>query len=329
MSEGPNEDTVRFIRPKDLDNEERATLAARIGWRIEALLWDALYWYPMKLLPVERASNAMGAVVKTLGPLLSQNRTLMRNLRMCFPELGEERLKEIGKGAWRTLGRTVGEMPHLAKFRPDIQTPRLEVAGTEQLDALRKSGKPAVFISGHFANWEVIGAAISASWREALITYRAANNPHIDRRIAAARRAYGTNTLTPKGAGTRDLMRSLLRGHAVGLMNDQKFNQGIAVPFFGYPAMTAPGPARLARKFKAPLIPISCVRTGPARYRVTFHPPIEHDPDPDEEQAVTNTVQRVNDFVEARIREKPEEWFWMHNRWPKEAWVEAGVIPGR
>ena len=70
--------------------------------------------------------------------------------------------------------------------------------------------------------------------RTARITYRAANNPYIDRRIAKARLAYGTPVLTPKGAGTRELMRALMKGESVGLMNDQKFNQGIAVPFFGY-----------------------------------------------------------------------------------------------
>ena len=125
-----------------------------------------------------------------------------------------------------------------------------------------QSGKPAVFISGHFANWEVMASAICNRPLDCQITYRSANNPHIDRRIAKARHAYGINVLTPKGAGTRELMRALGRGQSVALMNDQKFNQGIAVPFFGHDAMTAPGPTRLAMKFNAPMLPISCLRTG-------------------------------------------------------------------
>ena len=121
------------------------------------------------------------------------------------------------------------------------------------------------------------------------------------------------------------MMRALARGHSVGLMNDQKFNQGIAVPFFGYDAMTAPGPTRLAMRFKVPIVPIACLRTGPGRYRVTFHAPFMPDADPDEDKAIYNTVLRINQWVEARIREAPEQWFWMHNRWPKEAWLKAGV----
>ena len=153
-------------------------------------------------------------------------------------------------------------------MKPYKPNSRIEVVGAERLDAIRESGKPAVLIGGHFANWEVMSSAICNRPLDAQITYRSANNPYIDRRIAKARHAYGINVLTPKGAGTRELMRALGRGQPVALMNDQKFNQGIAVPFFGYDAMTAPGPTRLAMKYKAPLVPMSCHCIGPGRYRV-------------------------------------------------------------
>ncbi|MEY2759460.1 MAG: hypothetical protein RIR33_3238 [Pseudomonadota bacterium] len=324
MNEDTKSDGSRFIRPKDLDNAQRTTWTARLVWRIEALAWDWLYWIPMSLLPVTWASNAIAAFLRAAGPLASQHRTVTRNLRMAFPDWPRDKVDQVAKGVWETLGRTVGELPHLAKLKPSAKQARLEVAGLEHIEAIRASGKPVVFISGHFANWEPIGAAISDSLPDTLITYRAANNPHIDRRIAKARFSYSDH-LAPKGAGTRELMRALARGHSVGLMNDQKFNQGIAVPFFGYDAMTAPGPTRLAMRFKVPIVPIACLRTGPGRYRVTFHAPFMPDADPDEDKAIYNTVLRINQWVEARIREAPEQWFWMHNRWPKEAWLKAGV----
>ncbi len=316
----------RFVRPKDLDNAARTTLGARIAWRIEALAWDLLYWYPMKALPLTWASNTVAAILKTLGPLTTQHRTMLRNLRMCFPEWTDKQIKAVAQESWETLGHTAGEMPHLAHMKPYVPNSRIEVVGVELLDKLRESGKPAVFFGGHFANWEVMASSISNRTPDAQITYRSANNPHIDRRIARARHAYGINVLTPKGAGTRELMRALSRGQPVALMNDQKFNQGIAVPFFGYDAMTAPGPTRLAMKYKAPLVPFSCVRTGPGRYRVTVHEPFTPDSDPNEDQAIYNTVLRINQWLEARIRETPGQWFWMHNRWPKDAWVKAGVL---
>jgi Kdo2-lipid IVA lauroyltransferase/acyltransferase len=134
------------------------------------------------------------------------------------------------------------------------------------------------------------------------------------------------SVLTPKGAGTRDLMRALARGQSVFLMNDQKFNQGIPVKFFGHEAMTAPGPTRLAKRFKAKIMTVDCRRLGPARYRVTIHEPFLPEEGPDEEAAIAATVLKINKFVEARILEAPEQWFWMHNRWPKETWVKAGVM---
>lgn len=326
MSDADKPEAGRFIRPKDLDNDRRTTLVNRIGWRIEALAWDLIYWYPMKALPLTWASNTVAAILRTLGPLTTQHRTMVRNLRMCFPEWDAAKIRRVARGSWETLGRTAGEMPHLAKMKPYTPNSRIEVVGAERLDAIREGGKPAVIISGHFANWEVIASAICNRPLDAQITYRSANNPHIDRRIAKARHGYGINVLTPKGAGTRELMRALGRGQPIALMNDQKFNQGIAIPFFGYDAMTAPGPTRLAMKFNAPLVPMSCKRIGAGRYRVTVHEPFTPESGPNDDVAIHATVERINRWLEGIIREAPDQWFWMHNRWPKDAWIKAGVL---
>jgi len=190
----------------------------------------------------------------------------------------------------------------------------------------RDSGKPVVFIAGHIGNWEHLSPAIVNRGVPCHITYRMLNNPHVDKLIAESRFSTGIQLLTPKGAGTRDLVRALSRGYSIALMNDQKFNQGIAVPFFGYDAMTAPGPTRLAMKYKTVLQPMSVLRTGAARYKVTVSDPIVPASGPDEKAAIYDTVLRINQYVEARIQEAPDQWFWMHNRWPKEAWVKAGVM---
>jgi KDO2-lipid IV(A) lauroyltransferase len=324
-----NPDRGRFIRPKDLDNAQRTTFAAKLGWGLEAFAWDWIFWKPMKALPIEDASNVGAGILKALGPLTTQHKTMVRNLRLAFPDWNERQIQDVAKGAWETLGRTAGEMPHMASMKPYIPNSRIEVIGRERLDMIRTTNQPVVFFGTHLANWEVIASAICNHPLDAHITYRAANNPYIDRRIADARHAYGVNVLTPKGAGTRDLMRALGRGQSIALMNDQKFNQGVSAPFFGHDAMTAPGPTRLAIKFKAPMLPVHVFRTGPARYRVTFHEPFMPDADPDEGKAIYNTVLRINQFVEARIREAPDQWFWMHNRWPKEAWSRAGALQKR
>lgn len=325
MNKGASsEKEPRYIRPVEL--QKRATPLAKLGWGAEAWAWDLLYWYPLKALSIEQASNVGARLMRTIGPLITPHRTMMRNLRLALPDITDKERESIARGAWENLGRLAGEMPHLPKMKPGSNDPRVEVEGGEQLDAVRESGKPAVLIGGHFANWEVMASTICNRPLDCQITYRAANNPYIDKRINKARHAYGIEVLTPKGAGTRELMRALSGGTSVGLMNDQKFNQGIAVPFFGHDAMTAPGPTRLAMKYGCNLLPMSALRTATARYRVTVFEPFVPERGADESAAIRATVLKINRFIEERILEAPEQWFWMHNRWPKQAWIDAGVM---
>ncbi len=322
MSEGD----PGYVRPKDIDN--RSTFRQRLQWRIETLAWDVLYWAPMKALGPERASNVAGGLFRRLGPLFSQHRTAVRNLRLAFPDWDEARIQKVAREAWENLGRTAGELPHLPRI--DLNDGRrVEVVHAERLDAIRMSGRGAVVISGHFANWEVMAAVICQRPVDCLVTYRMLNNPHIDRRLNRVRLSYGIGVLAPKGLGTRELMRALSSGRAVALMNDQKFNQGLALPFFGHDAMTAPGATRLAYKYGVPIVPVSTVRTGPARFRVTVHPSIEPLASGDIDADVARTVGEINRFIEARVREAPGQWFWQHRRWPREAWKEAGVLQPR
>jgi Kdo2-lipid IVA lauroyltransferase/acyltransferase len=315
-----------YVRPADIDT--RSTLGQRIAWRLEAFAWDWLYWAPMKALGPERASNFAGGLMRRMGPLLSQHKTALRNLRLAFPDWSDAAISATALKAWENAGRTAGELPHLPRIDP-YRSGRVDVVHPERLDAIAASGRGAVLISGHFANWEVMAAVICQRPVDCLVTYRALNNPHIDRRINQVRRDYGIGVLAPKGLGTRDLMRALGEGRAIALMNDQKFNQGLAVPFLGHAAMTAPGPARLAMKYGVPLVPVSTVRTGPAAFRVTIHEAIEPPRTGDDAGDLYETVRRINIFLEARVREAPGQWFWQHRRWPKEAWSDTGVREAR
>nr|WP_070959469.1 lysophospholipid acyltransferase family protein [Hyphomonas sp. Mor2] len=312
----------QYIRPKDIDN--RSTFMQRMGWRFEALAWDVVYWWPMKALGADRASNFLGWLFKTIGPLFSQNKTVHRNLQLAFPDMDEETRTEIAKQAWESVGRTAGELPHLPKIHP-YDGDRVEVVGTEHLDAIEKADRGAVIVAGHFANWEVMAAAICRRPVDCLVTYRALNNPFIDRRLNKVRHDYGIGVLAPKGAGTRELMRALSAGRVVALMNDQKFNEGLAIPFFGYNAMTAQGPSRLALKYGVPIVPISTRRTGPARFQVTVHPPFVPDNTGHAEADLIACVKRISAFVEEEVRRNPGQWFWQHRRWPKDAWKSAGI----
>ena len=319
-------DIPSYTRPTDVDR--RSTFLQRMQWRLESAAWYGLYWDRFKAMDIEKAARHGADIIGWFGPRFakSAHRTATRNIKLAFPDLDEEARVALLKDTWRSFGQLAGELPHLPKISEFGDDPRLTVIGGEHLDNLRETGQAAVLISGHFSNWEVMVPPIAARLPDAEITYRSVNNPHIDACIARIRHENGAANLAAKGNSTRGLMRALAHKRAVALLNDQKFREGVAVPLFGHPAMTAPGPTRLAMRFKAPLVPFSCQRTGLARYQVTIHEPFHPASSGTDDENIYNTLLRINQFVENQVREAPDQWFWQHNRWPKEAWAKAGVI---
>lgn len=282
-------------------------------WRLEAVGFQALFAF-LRLLGVERASALGGWLLRSLGPLTGTQKTVMRNLRIAFPEMPPDRREALAREQWDRTGRTFAELAVMDQLTP--AGGRVEVVGMERLHALRDSGRPAVLISGHLANFEVMAAVIMASGVPCQVTYRAANNPYVDAQIRKSRERYGIRLFAPKGDGTRDLMAGMKRGDSIALLVDQKYNQGPEVEFFGQPVNASPGAARLALKFGTVMQPLSVVRLPGARFRVTAHEPITVRETENKAADVLAGIQAANRFVEERVREVPEDWFWVHKRWP-------------
>jgi KDO2-lipid IV(A) lauroyltransferase len=296
-----------------------------LAFRAEALAWHA-YTGLLNALGLERASRWGGAIVPAVAPLSSAYKTAIRNIRMAFPNESDAFHREVRHESFIELGRMSGEFPHMGKFLGKYRSGELVFEGREIIEATR--GKGAVFIGGHFTNWEVTSLCLAQTDPDCHFTYRPANNPIIDKYIVETRAAFGLTLQAAKGkTGGMGLLRSLKRKRAVALMNDQKYNDGLSVPLMGHKCMTADGPTRLALQFNVPLIPITGRRIEGTKFVARAYPAIPLDYDkPDDPQAVYDGVKRVNEFMEARIREAPGQWFWAHRRWPKSAWVEAGVM---
>jgi KDO2-lipid IV(A) lauroyltransferase len=239
------------------------------------------------------------------------------NLRIAFPQASDAEIERLLAEQWRHLGRWFAEFPILDRIIADPS--RVEVVGAERLAAIRDGAGPVVFISGHFSSFEIMPAVIIHSGVTCQITYRATNNPHVDDRIRKSRFRYGVRLFAPKGTdGARELIRALSRGESVALMNDQKFNGGVAAPLFGVTCHTAPGPSTFALRFGVPIQPMSVQRLEKARFRVVVHEPIWLEDTGDRNADIETGVRRINVFMEERIRERPAEWFWVHKRWPSE-----------
>ncbi len=282
-------------------------------WRLQGLAFAGFVGF-MRLLGVERASALGGWLLKTLGPRTGTQKTVMRNLRIAFPGMAAEERERLARDQWEQTGRAFAETAVMDRL---VAEGRIEVVGRERLEAIRDSGRPVVFVGGHFANIETLAATIVGAGVPCQITYRAANNPYVDAQIIAARARYGVRLFAPKGGeGARELLEGMARGESVALMNDQKFSEGPEVMFFGQPVNAAPGPSRLALRFGTVLQPMSVVRLPGARFRVTAHEPIDIPRSGDRQADIAWGVQAVTSFVEARVREHPVDWFWVHKRWP-------------
>ena len=269
-----------------------------------------------RILPVDAASSLGGKLGGSLGPLLPVNNRARHSLMLAFPEKSAQEITRIVKGMWENFGRTAAEYPHLRRLRCYEDTGRVDVQGTELLDQIQDSGEPHIFFSGHFANLELEGTSITGRKMPLTIVYRAANNPLVDYLLLQIRKHGIGAAFVPKGkTGARELLAALGEGRHVGLLVDQKMNDGISVPFFGRDAMTAPALAQLALKSDRPIIPLQIERLKGASFRITVHSPLEIQKTGDRETDVYNVMVQVNETLESWIRQRPEQWFWLHNRW--------------
>ena len=269
-----------------------------------------------RLGPV-RASNLGGAVARTVGPWLPASRTADRNLRRALPELDRAARRRVVRGVWDNLGRTVAELPHVASLGPTERGPGWELAGGEHVAALVRQGGPVLMFSGHLGNWEMLPAVAAREGVPFASIYRASGNPAVDALLRGMRAAANAGMPQfPKGArGARDALAHVRRGGSLGLLVDQKMNDGVEATFFGLPAMTANALASIAVSRRLPVMGVNVVRLGPARCRVVVEPPLPAPDTGDRQADVMALTQAVNDSLERWVRARPEGWLWLHRRW--------------
>jgi KDO2-lipid IV(A) lauroyltransferase len=266
-------------------------------------------------LPLDCASALGGALARRIGPFLGVSKRARRNISRAFPELSETEIARVVAGMWDNLGRLAAEYPHLRKIRVFEPGGRVETDGFEHVDRAVAAGRRMIVFSGHIANWEIAMLAGAQYGIPVAQIYRAGNNPLLDRMIARFRGDGGE--LIPKGSvAARRAIAALRRGTHLTLLADQKMNDGIPVLFFGRPAMTAPALAVLALRFDCDVLPTRVERLEGARFRLTVFPPLPVTPSGEPHADAAALMARVNATLEAWIRDRPEQWLWVHRRWP-------------
>lgn len=289
-----------------------------IIYPLQALLLVMFYGF-VWIFPKKIASWLGEQLFRFIGPLTKKHRVAKRNMLRVYPNKPPNEHEKVIQDVWRNIGQVFGEFPHLYKVRDDMEfvglehIPRLDPEQAKQLPATRSDYAPAIFFSAHIANWELLQAGFYKLGLPIGVVYRPPNNPFADWLLKRVREKAGSR-LVPKGRqGARQILSLLKQNHSLGMLMDQKMNNGVQVSFMGQPAMTAPALAQLAVKNNLPVVPARIYRIGRSQYRMQFFPPLSYKKT-DSEKMI---LRKVNKVIEGWIEETPGEWLWVHNRWPK------------
>lgn len=271
-----------------------------------------------RALPLDRASAFGGWIGRRLGPRLKISGRARENLSNVFTDMSDNEREKIVLDMWDHLGRVFAEYPHLGNFDRYDGDGRVEVVGEENIAQIRDDGIGGIFVSGHIGNWEIASLCAKQRGLPLVHIYRAANNPWVDRLIERCREPVGGRHYPKSPRGARNLLAALKANEHLAILLDQKYNEGVAIPFFGRDAMTAPAAAELALRFGVPLVPVRVERLGGARFRLTVLPPLDLPDTGDRDADVRTILRQINGLFEEWIRERPDQWLWPHRRWPKD-----------
>lgn len=261
----------------------------------------------------DNASNFGGWLGRKIGPHLKINRIAREHLQTCLPGKTDAEYKAILIGMWDNLGRILAEYTD-----PEFFTVDMELAGVEHLKKAIEDHGQAIVFSGHIGNWELMAPTLLRYDVPIDLVYRPLNNPYVDKMLAKCRSMDGRLHLLPKSrAGTRQLVESVKIGRSVGILIDQKYNEGIDVPFFSQPAMTSPAFVQLGQKYNCPLVPFRVERLQGINFRLSFYPPLKLMDDAGEPRRAEDVLGDAHHLLEEWITERPDQWLWLHKRWKK------------
>ncbi len=274
--------------------------------RLVLFLSWLLHFLPLALLAP--LGQGVGMLLYALGR--ERRRVARINLRLCFPELTERERESLLRRHFRAFGRSLVEYGILW-WSPKARVQRLvRIEGLENWQAA--AGKPTIWLAPHFVGLDMGGVRLTTEFPLVSI-YSRQKHARFDRLLRHGRTRFGDTTLFSRQDGIRPVVKALRGGLPFYYLPDQDFGarDSLFVPFFGVPAATITGLSRLARATGALVVPcITRQLPGGAGYVLKFYPPWEDFPGTD----IESDTLRMNEFIEARVREMPEQYFWLHKR---------------
>jgi Kdo2-lipid IVA lauroyltransferase/acyltransferase len=297
-------------------------------WLEYAAAWTGLK--AIGLLP-RGTARAVGAAFASAAYSIRTplRRAALFNLHLAFPELSEASRKEIVRGMIRQIGWMAGEFSQFPKYTPKNISQIVEIDGAENFDCAQRRGKGVLFLTGHMSAWELAPFAHALYGHPLHFLVRPVANPRVDALINRYRCLSGNRPIE-KNRSARAILKVLAEGGTVGILADTNtsLEEGVFADFFGIPASTTSGLARIALRTDAAVIPGFLVWSAAQnKYRLQFAPALELTRTGDEEIDVRENTSLFTSVIEAYVREHPGQWLWVHKRWKTRPSGEPSIYP--
>jgi Kdo2-lipid IVA lauroyltransferase/acyltransferase len=305
-------------------DRQNATFNQRVEYWAAAAALKTLGWLPHKL--ARALCSLLAALCYWLWPRL--RRVGMFNLRMAFPDWNEAQRRHVIYGLFQNFGRMLADFSHFPHWNRDNIEQIIIYDGFENYARAQSQGKGVLFLTAHFGNWELGSFAHGVYGYPCHFVVRELDNPLIDRLINRYRCLSGGKSID-KSEFARGVLRAFAQGHAVGVLTDQNMlvNEGVFVDFFGKPACTTTGPARVVRKSGVPVVLGLVIWDAKLKkYRLRFEAVewIKRDNPVQEIEANTANFTRL---IEEYARRYPDQWLWVHRRWKTRPPGEPPLYP--
>ena len=265
-----------------------------------------------RIIGYEKSSNLGEKIGKCIGPISRNNSLILHNLEKS--DIGKNKVdrQKIIHEMWGNYGRILAEYPFLKSFSNSKLNKYIEIEGEEILNDLINKKKNAVFISGHFNNFELMAMYIEKVGINLAAVYRPLNNYFLNSTMVNIRKNFICKNQIKKGiSGTRELLKLVKAGYSVALMIDQRVSEGIKSQFFNEEALTTTIPAQLVKKFNLDVIPIYIERKKKFYFKIYVEKPMIFDKD----TPVEKITYELNYLLKQMILRNTSQWIWSHNRW--------------
>ena len=282
----------------------------KIRYLIE-YIFVSLLFILFEIIGYKNSSNFGAIIGKKFGPYIRSKNTIKKNLEYAGIK-DENDQKNITEKMWKNYGRIFSEYPFLKKFKSKEFNNYISIEGKEYLSDIINRTKKAVFISGHFSNFELMAMQLEKSGINLAAIYRPLNNIFLNKIMERIRKKYICKNQIKKGkSGTRELLESFKKNYSVAMMLDQRVSEGIKSNFFGQPALTTTIPAQLVKKFRCKIVPVYIERINEVFFNIKICKPIFYN----ESASIEEITLDLNKWLEKMILANPDQWIWSHDRW--------------